>query len=131
MIRRPPRSTLFPYTTLFRSQLAGIGGEAREDRHGALLFGSGGLLVGGDRGGLHAEVLLDFRLDFDREVGMILQIELRILAALSDTLFAVGVPGAGLLNDPRFRRNVHEQRLVADALVEHDVELGLPERRGD
>src|SRR5256886_11617097 len=29
MIRRPPRSTLFPYTTLFRSQLAGSlsGGE--------------------------------------------------------------------------------------------------------
>src|SRR2546430_15706661 len=25
MIRRPPRSTLFPYTTLFRSQLAGPG----------------------------------------------------------------------------------------------------------
>src|SRR2546422_6056663 len=24
MIRRPPRSTLFPYTTLFRSQLAGF-----------------------------------------------------------------------------------------------------------
>src|SRR3712207_7604096 len=24
MIRRPPRSTLFPYTTLFRSQLVGI-----------------------------------------------------------------------------------------------------------
>src|SRR3712207_8309087 len=27
MIRRPPRSTLFPYTTLFRSQLAGAEGE--------------------------------------------------------------------------------------------------------
>src|SRR5256885_11108923 len=26
MIRRPPRSTLFPYTTLFRSQSAGAGG---------------------------------------------------------------------------------------------------------
>src|SRR3989454_5288797 len=26
MIRRPPRSTLFPYTTLFRSPAAGIGG---------------------------------------------------------------------------------------------------------
>src|SRR5690554_7642931 len=26
MIRRPPRSTLFPYTTLFRSPLAMIGG---------------------------------------------------------------------------------------------------------
>src|SRR2546430_9858816 len=25
MIRRPPRSTLFPYTTLFRSELAGRG----------------------------------------------------------------------------------------------------------
>src|SRR5438270_2688746 len=24
MIRRPPRSTLFPYTTLFRSQLVGV-----------------------------------------------------------------------------------------------------------
>src|SRR3712207_8419012 len=27
MIRRPPRSTLFPYTTLFRSQARGIGRE--------------------------------------------------------------------------------------------------------
>src|SRR3989454_10131377 len=27
MIRRPPRSTLFPYTTLFRSQLAAMGHE--------------------------------------------------------------------------------------------------------
>src|SRR5258708_34873341 len=26
MIRRPPRSTLFPYTTLFRSLLGGLGG---------------------------------------------------------------------------------------------------------
>src|SRR3712207_8804880 len=26
MIRRPPRSTLFPYTTLFRSDLAGLRG---------------------------------------------------------------------------------------------------------
>src|SRR3712207_7484442 len=25
MIRRPPRSTLFPYTTLFRSDLVGVG----------------------------------------------------------------------------------------------------------
>src|SRR2546422_3921527 len=31
MIRRPPRSTLFPYTTLFRSPAAGAG--AREDKH--------------------------------------------------------------------------------------------------
>src|SRR2546430_12430765 len=33
MIRRPPRSTLFPYTTLFRSpQLGRKPGEAREQR---------------------------------------------------------------------------------------------------
>src|SRR3712207_8641685 len=31
MIRRPPRSTLFPYTTLFRSQLSG-----ESDNHGRL-----------------------------------------------------------------------------------------------
>src|SRR5256886_3581900 len=32
MIRRPPRSTLFPYTTLFRSAVAGsIAGEGRRD----------------------------------------------------------------------------------------------------
>src|SRR3712207_8565814 len=31
MIRRPPRSTLFPYTTLFRSEMARVG------EHGAVL----------------------------------------------------------------------------------------------
>src|SRR5260370_5783950 len=32
MIRRPPRSTLFPYTTLFRSRKPAIGHAAREVR---------------------------------------------------------------------------------------------------
>src|SRR2546426_5393492 len=31
MIRRPPRSTLFPYTTLFRSLIGEIGGTAEEE----------------------------------------------------------------------------------------------------
>src|SRR2546427_6756383 len=42
MIRRPPRSTLFPYTTLFRSVLAGrtggavqLQGTARQERQDA------------------------------------------------------------------------------------------------
>src|SRR5258708_32028775 len=30
MIRRPPRSTLFPYTTLFRSRFSGNAGDAFE-----------------------------------------------------------------------------------------------------
>src|SRR3712207_8563676 len=34
MIRRPPRSTLFPYTTLFRSLLCRHGGRGAEDRGG-------------------------------------------------------------------------------------------------
>src|SRR3989475_9723279 len=34
MIRRPPRSTLFPYTTLFRSQLGGLVRVVREDAGG-------------------------------------------------------------------------------------------------
>src|SRR2546427_4876205 len=41
MIRRPPRSTLFPYTTLFRSERAGDGD--------ALLLASGQLARGGLR----------------------------------------------------------------------------------
>src|SRR2546422_4432518 len=35
MIRRPPRSTLFPYTTLFRSGPAERAGRARADAPGA------------------------------------------------------------------------------------------------
>src|SRR5256885_12776345 len=34
MIRRPPRSTLFPYTTLFRSLRIRRGGHARDRRRG-------------------------------------------------------------------------------------------------
>src|SRR5690349_22358589 len=34
MIRRPPRSTLFPYTTLFRSHEQPLGSHARPDGRG-------------------------------------------------------------------------------------------------
>src|SRR2546430_5284557 len=33
MIRRPPRSTLFPYTTLFRSLIDARGGGVDDDEH--------------------------------------------------------------------------------------------------
>src|SRR2546427_4446207 len=54
MIRRPPRSTLFPYTTLFRSRAAGRavahGGGRRPARdHGAARLPGG---AGGRRGGV-------------------------------------------------------------------------------
>src|SRR3712207_7600125 len=38
MIRRPPRSTLFPYTTLFRSLLASGEEEQLRERHAALFL---------------------------------------------------------------------------------------------
>src|SRR3712207_7501972 len=42
MIRRPPRSTLFPYTTLFRSRhLARVRGERRAQHLGAALAQGG------------------------------------------------------------------------------------------
>src|SRR2546425_5989687 len=52
MIRRPPRSTLFPYTTLFRSA-AGYGDQAEHDRYAHPADKSqGGCVPGaGDRGG--------------------------------------------------------------------------------
>src|SRR3712207_8267636 len=52
MIRRPPRSTLFPYTTLFRSPQRGVGGD-----DGDVVTALGeqpqqlGRLVGGDAAG--------------------------------------------------------------------------------
>src|SRR3712207_7105737 len=49
MIRRPPRSTLFPYTTLFRSRLDAQPVAGQHD-------GAGGVLE--DREGEHAEEVL-------------------------------------------------------------------------
>src|SRR2546430_4523658 len=37
MIRRPPRSTLFPYTTLFRSSQMGVGDDEHAGGHGPKL----------------------------------------------------------------------------------------------
>src|SRR5260370_7443419 len=52
MIRRPPRSTLFPYTTLFRSA-GGPGGRRREAHLEAQRFaGRGGPYTGAGRGNL-------------------------------------------------------------------------------
>src|SRR3989449_7235076 len=51
MIRRPPRSTLFPYTTLFRSHFLGPGGrEDQRDRDRPGLFGAEPVARGGRRG---------------------------------------------------------------------------------
>src|SRR5437899_4930176 len=50
MIRRPPRSTLFPYTTLFRSCKEQLEAQLPKDSHAAfvrgLMFGVGGAILG-------------------------------------------------------------------------------------
>src|SRR5260370_15808528 len=53
MIRRPPRSTLFPYTTLFRSPFTGLNPShnAYQLVQGLYGMGSGGLLGKGLGGG--------------------------------------------------------------------------------
>src|SRR3712207_8915797 len=50
MIRRPPRSTLFPYTTLFRSVLGPDGGAQSVWRDDAALARQGPHLYAGEEG---------------------------------------------------------------------------------
>src|SRR5438132_4837988 len=51
MIRRPPRSTLFPYTTLFRSHIAKIKIKRKRLRdHVACRIGAWGQIRGGHEG---------------------------------------------------------------------------------
>src|SRR2546425_7516490 len=54
MIRRPPRSTLFPYTTLFRSGAERV--VAKALGAGPLIVTAGGLLRGIDSGGVAADI---------------------------------------------------------------------------
>src|SRR5260221_13821563 len=49
MIRRPPRSTLFPYTTLFRSDEAGEGAAEGTGDEGKAAIGPVGVREGVDR----------------------------------------------------------------------------------
>src|SRR3712207_8102482 len=54
MIRRPPRSTLFPYTTLFRSQAVGRRVQAAEDAVAVQQGVEPDALVGVDERGIDA-----------------------------------------------------------------------------
>src|SRR5258708_22975034 len=45
MIRRPPRSTLFPYTTLFRSMTRGLAYQFSGDAMWSIIFGIASIAV--------------------------------------------------------------------------------------
>src|SRR5436305_13573121 len=76
MIRRPPRSTLFPYTTLFRSEMKSLLGMEKRVRYGigrnvALRAGDGHWYDLADGGrlwtvDLKSPAALGLRLHFDR-----------------------------------------------------------------
>src|SRR3712207_9532090 len=78
MIRRPPRSTLFPYTTLFRSLLLVLARDERTRRPvaGALFFFKGGALYGRywgaaeERRNLHFELCYYQAIEFAIERGL-------------------------------------------------------------
>src|SRR3712207_7189726 len=70
MIRRPPRSTLFPYTTLFRSAV-GRGQHRDRARHGVLLD---------DRAAGLAQLPPEHASEGDRERGLVVQQGLERLA---------------------------------------------------
>src|SRR3712207_7625571 len=75
MIRRPPRSTLFPYTTLFRSHWAFLGCAsfvnpqivATDGRCGGTFFLPGGARSGEHKSELQARPYLLFRLLLEKK----------------------------------------------------------------
>src|SRR2546430_12952301 len=103
MIRRPPRSTLFPYTTLFRSygvthayaKAARIGG-AQVLRHTRVIDlkarrdGSWDVITEG--GNVHAEHVVNAGGLWAREVGRMVGLELPILAMQHQYLITEDLP---------------------------------------
>src|SRR2546427_13162883 len=89
MIRRPPRSTLFPYTTLFRSEMTF---SLTKDKRGVVVVGVDGQLIVGNRQDMKQKVLdsLDggarkFVIDFTR-TGYIDSSGLGVLVSLSKNI---------------------------------------------
>src|SRR5512144_545895 len=79
--------------------------------------------------GADAELLLDLLLDLVREVRVVAQERPRVLLALTQLVALVGVPGAGLADEPLLDAHVDQAALTADSLAVEDVELRLLERR--
>src|SRR5262245_38599597 len=85
--------------------------------------------AGPERPGLHggrflgdeAELLADFVLDCLEDGGVVLQELLHVLAALPETLAAIGEPGAALLDDLPIHRQIERIAFARDAFAVHHV----------
>src|SRR5256885_3732346 len=102
MIRRPPRSTLFPYTTLFRSVptsgAAGCALRAAGRLAGALTAAALATLAAGLAAG--------FAAGFAAALATVLAAALAAgLAAVFTAFFAAGLPPAGVLDRKSTRLN--------------------------
>src|SRR5918992_2134914 len=124
---------------LSRSRSGSAGGVIRRSPSGGPLLGCRHVSLGfrlrrpdgrqRRRGRLHPERLVDLALDLARDVGVLAQVALHVVAALAQPLVAAGEERAGLLDDPVLYPEVEDAALARDAGAVLDVELGLPERR--
>src|SRR5712692_10091246 len=62
---------------------------------------------------------------------MLFEIQLGVLASLTDTFTAVGEPGAALLDDLALYRQIEQLAGSANTLPVHDIKFHLSEGRGD
>src|SRR6185436_15141917 len=85
----------------------------------------------GQLGTADAEELPNFLFDLVREVRVLPDEQVRVLAALAEADVAVGEPRAGLLDDLVLDTDVEQLTGLRDALAVADVELSVTERCGD
>src|SRR3989441_5153638 len=112
MIRRPPRSTLFPYTTLFRSSYAGSvfrQDPVREGRRPREILQVGGELLGEAATGADVEVL---------------RLALGLVRASGAREFQVNLGHVGALA-PALARLPPEERAAVRRLIDRKDAAGL------
>src|SRR3712207_9487403 len=109
MIRRPPRSTLFPYTTLFRS----LGVRPGRDRLPGVRAAAGAPGRGGEGRHLMEAEAHDYEVLASEEI-----FHGKVISLRSDT---VAMPGGG----DSVREVVHHPGAVAVVAIDHDENVVL------
>src|SRR5262249_52483787 len=79
----------------------------------------------------HTAYFQNLALDLLEQFLVVIEEDLGVFAALTELHVAVAEPGALLFDDVVFAGEVDHVGGAADAAVEHDVEHGLAEGRGD
>src|SRR2546427_6187097 len=116
MIRRPPRSTLFPYTTLFRSHLRRVAVQPRP-------------LDSGPQHEPALQVHDHFRLPGGRARGDVVEVEVVLVLARLDVEVQVAlVPARAAAAGPHAEPMILEKVLVSGGCEPHE-RLGMLSRR--